>query len=51
MLDLVLSKDLGRVLYLALEMPDRPVYTQQFIDNDENISRHPMVPTLPAARE
>ena len=37
----------GRAKYLELHKPDRIVYTQQFCDEKENISRHPMVPTWP----
>lgn len=37
----------GRVKYLELRRPDRLVYTQQFLDENENISRHPMLPTWP----
>ena len=31
----------GRAEYLEIEKPDRIVYTQQFCDENENISRHP----------
>jgi uncharacterized protein YndB with AHSA1/START domain len=37
----------GRVEYLDIRRPDRLVYTQQFCDEKENISRHPMSPTWP----
>jgi uncharacterized protein YndB with AHSA1/START domain len=37
----------GRVDYLKIEKPNRIVYTQQFCDENENISRHPMAPTWP----
>ena len=37
----------GRAEYLEIEKPDRIVYTQQFCDENENISRHPMAPTWP----
>ncbi len=37
----------GRARYLKIERPDGLVYTQQFCDKDENISRHPMAPTWP----
>ena len=37
----------GRAEYLEIEKPDRLVYTQQFCDENENISRHPMAPTWP----
>lgn len=38
----------GRVDYIEIRKPDRLVYTQQFCDEQENISRHPMAPTWPA---
>lgn len=37
----------GRAQYLEFDKPNRVVYTQQFCDKDENISRHPMAPTWP----
>jgi uncharacterized protein YndB with AHSA1/START domain len=37
----------GRAEYLALKKPDRIVYTQQFCDAEEQVSRHPMVSTWP----
>ncbi len=37
----------GRATYLEIRKPDRLVYTQQFVDEQENISRHPMAPTWP----
>ena len=37
----------GRVQYTAIEKPSRIVYTQQFCDENEAISRHPMAPTWP----
>jgi uncharacterized protein YndB with AHSA1/START domain len=37
----------GRAEYLAIEKPDRIVYTQQFCDENEKVSRHPMAPTWP----
>ncbi|MBX9653485.1 SRPBCC domain-containing protein [bacterium] len=37
----------GRVTYLEIRRPDRIVYTQQFIDVDGNISRHPALATWP----
>ncbi|MGE3388276.1 MAG: SRPBCC family protein [Bdellovibrionales bacterium] len=37
----------GRAEYLEIQSPDRLVYTQQFCDEKENISRHPMAPTWP----
>lgn len=37
----------GRANYLEIQKPDRLVYTQQFVDEKENISRHPMAQTWP----
>jgi uncharacterized protein YndB with AHSA1/START domain len=37
----------GRASYLEIAKPDRLVYTQQFCDENEKISRHPMSPTWP----
>src|SRR5215831_19343211 len=37
----------GRAEYLKIEKPDSIVYTQQFCDENENISRHPKAPTWP----
>ena len=37
----------GRAKYLEIRKPDRIVYTQQFVDEKENISRHPGAPTWP----
>jgi uncharacterized protein YndB with AHSA1/START domain len=37
----------GRAEYLKIEKPSSLVYTQQFCDEMENISRHPMAPTWP----
>lgn len=37
----------GRAEYLEVKKPNRIVYTQQFCDKDQNISRHPMAPTWP----
>jgi uncharacterized protein YndB with AHSA1/START domain len=37
----------GRAHYLEIEKPNRLVYTQQFCDEKENISRHPLAPTWP----
>ncbi|MBX6331378.1 MAG: SRPBCC domain-containing protein [Gemmatimonadaceae bacterium] len=37
----------GRVKYLEMRRPDRLVYTQQFCDEHENVSRHPMMPAWP----
>ena len=38
----------GRAEYLKIEKPGCIVYTQQFCDEKENISRHPKAPTWPA---
>lgn len=38
----------GRTKYLEVESPNRLVYTQQFCDEKQNISRHPLAPTWPA---
>src|SRR6185312_13938127 len=38
----------GRAEYLEITEPNRLVYTQQFCDESENLSRHPMAPTWPA---
>lgn len=38
----------GRAKYLEVSSPDRLVYTQEFCDENEKISRHPMAPTWPA---
>jgi uncharacterized protein YndB with AHSA1/START domain len=38
----------GRAEYLIIEKPDCLVYTQQFCDEHENLSRHPKAPTWPA---
>jgi len=37
----------GRAQYLEIKKPDRIVYTQQFCDENEGISRHPMAPIWP----
>jgi len=37
----------GRAKYLEIRKPDRIVYTQQFCDENEKVSRHPMAPTWP----
>ncbi|MGZ3723859.1 MAG: SRPBCC family protein, partial [Bdellovibrionales bacterium] len=42
------SKMYGRASYIEITKPDRLVYTQQFCDEKENVTRHPMVPTWPA---
>jgi uncharacterized protein YndB with AHSA1/START domain len=41
------SKMYGRAKYIEMLRPSRLVYTQQFCDEYENISRHPMAPTWP----
>lgn len=41
------AKMYGRAEYLQIEKPHRIVYTQQFCDENENVSRHPMAPTWP----
>lgn len=38
----------GRAHYLELRNPDRIVYTQDFCDENENLSRHPGAPEWPA---
>lgn len=37
----------GRAEYLEITRPSKLVYTQQFCDENERISRHPMMPTWP----
>ncbi len=37
----------GKAKYLEMNRPNKIVYTQQFVDENENISRHPMAPTWP----
>ena len=37
----------GRAQYIELQKPHRLVYTQQFVDEHEKISRHPFAPTWP----
>lgn len=37
----------GRTEYLEISRPNKIVYTQQFCDANEKISRHPMAPTWP----
>lgn len=39
----------GRIHYLEITKPGRIVYTQEFVDEKENVSRHPMAPTWPAS--
>jgi uncharacterized protein YndB with AHSA1/START domain len=41
------AKMFGRADYRQIEKPDRLVYTQQFCDEKEKVSRHPMSPTWP----
>jgi len=41
------TKFYGRAKYLEVSRPDLIVYTQQFCDEKENISRHPLAPTWP----
>jgi uncharacterized protein YndB with AHSA1/START domain len=38
----------GRASYEEVRSPDRIVYTQQFCDEHEQLTRHPMAPTWPA---
>ena len=40
-------KMFGRVEYLKIEPPHLIVYTQQFCDQNEKVTRHPMSPTWP----
>lgn len=47
------SKDFsmyGRAEYIEIKRPDRIVYKQQFCDENEKLSRHPMAPTWPATK-
>jgi uncharacterized protein YndB with AHSA1/START domain len=37
----------GLTKYLEIEKPNRIVYTQQFCDENEKVTRHPMAPTWP----
>ncbi|QOV88181.1 SRPBCC family protein [Humisphaera borealis] len=39
----------GRAHYIEIARPHRLVYTQEFVDEQENISRHPLAPTWPPA--
>jgi uncharacterized protein YndB with AHSA1/START domain len=41
------AKMYGRAEYLEIDKPSRLVYTQQFCDENENVTRHPMAPTWP----
>lgn len=38
----------GRTKYIEIKSPDHIVYTQEFCDEKENVTRHPMAPTWPA---
>jgi uncharacterized protein YndB with AHSA1/START domain len=38
----------GRAEYLKVEKPGTIIYTQQFCDEHEQLSRHPKVPNWPA---
>lgn len=38
----------GRANYLEMKKPNRIKYTQEFCDEKENLTRHPMAPTWPA---
>lgn len=40
----------SRAKYLEIKRPERIVYTQQFCDEHENISRHPMAPVWPETK-
>ncbi len=42
-----LGKMYGRAEYLMIEKPDSVVYKQQFCDENEKVTRHPMSPTWP----
>ncbi|MGZ3711874.1 MAG: SRPBCC family protein [Bdellovibrionota bacterium] len=37
----------GGIKYLEITRPGKLVYTQQFMDKNEKVSRHPMAPTWP----
>ena len=41
------TKMYGRADYLEITKPNRIVYTQQFCDENEKVTRHPMSPTWP----
>jgi uncharacterized protein YndB with AHSA1/START domain len=41
------AKMYGRAEYLKIQKPDLLVYTQQFCDENEKVTRHPMSPTWP----
>ncbi len=38
----------ARAAYEEIRSPDRIVYTQQFCDEQEQVTRHPLAPTWPA---
>ena len=40
-------KFFGRAKYLEIEKPNRILYAQQFCDEDQKISRHPLAPIWP----
>ncbi len=42
------AKMYGRAEYLKVEKPGLVAYTQQFCDEHENVTRHPLSPTWPA---
>ena len=42
-----MGKMFGRAGYLELRKPDRVVYTQQFVDENETVIRHPLAATWP----
>jgi uncharacterized protein YndB with AHSA1/START domain len=37
----------GKAHYISIQSPSRIVYTQQFSDQNKNVSRHPAAPTWP----
>lgn len=37
----------GKAKYIEITKPNKLVYTQQFSDENENVSRHPLAPTWP----
>jgi uncharacterized protein YndB with AHSA1/START domain len=41
------AKMYGRIEYLKIDKPDRLVYDQQFCDENERVTRHPMAPKWP----
>ena len=38
----------GKIKYLKFNKPNTIIYTQQFSDENENLSRHPLAPVWPA---